>query len=645
MEKIDIAKRVRELNATSEAYYNSDQPIMSDYEFDCKLDELKRWEEETGIVLSNSPTQNVGYDVMSKLEKSTHSHPMLSLDKTKSIDDLVKFSNGRDCVISLKMDGLTVLNTYEKGTLQKSETRGNGEIGEIITHNAKVFDNFPINIPFDRKFEIEGEAIITKNDFERINTNGEYKTCRNLASGSVRQLDSKIAKDRHVHFVAWKVPFGLTTYTEEFRIAKDYGFEVVPYVTYNSNTDDINEKIEQLKAIANEKSYPIDGLVISYNNVEYGKSLGMTGHHPKHSLAFKFYDEESVSTLKDIEWSMGKTGNLTPVAIFEPIEIDNTTVERASLHNVTILKDLELGIGDEITVVKCNQIIPQIKDNLTRSNTCEIPSICPICGQPTSIVKENDSEVLMCDNPDCKGELLGKLTHAVSRDALNVDGLSESTIEKFIDLGWLNSIKDIYHLSEHEKELKSLEGFGKKSVDKLLVSIEKSRLTSLKRFLSALSIPLLGKSASEIIADSLNYEFDDFIKVMLSDGAWHFTNISGIGDALIKSLDDYFVKNYTDIIELSKEFTFETPRLILDEMNKTLDDKTFVITGSVKHYSNRDELKNDIVLHGGKVSGTISSKTDYLINNDINSTSSKNTKAKSLNIPIISEEDFLAMIR
>lgn len=645
MEKIDIAKRVRELNATSEAYYNSDQPIMSDYEFDCKLDELKRWEEETGIVLSNSPTQNVGYDVMSKLEKSTHSHPMLSLDKTKSIDDLVKFSNGRDCVISLKMDGLTVLNTYEKGTLQKSETRGNGEIGEIITHNAKVFENFPINIPFDRKFEIEGEAIITKNDFERINTNGEYKTCRNLASGSVRQLDSKIAKDRHVHFVAWKVPFGLTTYTEEFRIAKDYGFEVVPYVTYNSNTDDINEKIEQLKAIANEKSYPIDGLVISYNNVEYGKSLGMTGHHPKHSLAFKFYDEESVSTLKDIEWSMGKTGNLTPVAIFEPIEIDNTTVERASLHNVTILKDLELGIGDEITVVKCNQIIPQIKDNLTRSNTCEIPSICPICGQPTSIVKENDSEVLMCDNPDCKGKLLGKLTHAVSRDALNVDGLSESTIEKFIDLGWLNSIKDIYHLSEHEKELKSLEGFGKKSVDKLLVSIEKSRLTSLKRFLSALSIPLLGKSTSEIIADSLNYEFDDFIKVMLSDGAWHFTNISGIGDALIKSLDDYFVKNYTDIIELSKEFTFETPRLILDEMNKTLDDKTFVITGSVKHYSNRDELKNDIVLHGGKVSGTISSKTDYLINNDINSTSSKNTKAKSLNIPIISEEDFLAMIR
>lgn len=645
MEKIDIAKRVRELNATSEAYYNSDQPIMSDYEFDCKLDELKRWEEETGIVLSNSPTQNVGYDVMSKLEKSTHSHPMLSLDKTKSIDDLVKFSNGRDCVISLKMDGLTVLNTYEKGTLQKSETRGNGEIGEIITHNAKVFDNFPINIPFDRKFEIEGEAIITKNDFERINTNGEYKTCRNLASGSVRQLDSKIAKDRHVHFVAWKVPFGLTTYTEEFRIAKDYGFEVVPYVTYNSNTDDINEKIEQLKAIANEKSYPIDGLVISYNNVEYGKSLGMTGHHPKHSLAFKFYDEESVSTLKDIEWSMGKTGNLTPVAIFEPIEIDNTTVERASLHNVTILKDLELGIGDEITVVKCNQIIPQIKDNLTRSNTCEIPSICPICGQPTSIVKENDSEVLMCENPDCKGKLLGKLVHATSRNALDIENLSESTIEKFINLGWLNSIQDIYHLSDHENEMKTLDGFGKRSIEKLLGYIEKSRNTSLERFLYSLSIPLLGRSTSKMISEAVDYDFNTFIDEMTIKGAEYFGCLPGIGDSLISSLNAYWKNHYSDILRLANEFTFETQKSIMSETTNELENKTFVITGSVNHYQNRDALKADIEAHGGKVVGSVSSKVSYLINNDINSISSKNTKAKSLNIPIITEEDFIKMLK
>lgn len=644
MEKIDIAKRVRELNATSEAYYNSDQPIMSDYEFDCKLDELKRWEEETGIVLSNSPTQNVGYDVMSKLEKSTHSHPMLSLDKTKSIDDLVKFSNGRDCVISLKMDGLTVLNTYEKGTLQKSETRGNGEIGEIITHNAKVFDNFPINIPFDRKFEIEGEAIITKDDFERINTNGEYKTCRNLASGSVRQLDSKIAKDRHVHFVAWKVPFGLTTYTEGFRIAKDYGFEVVPYVTYNSNTDNIDAKIEQLKTIAEEKLYPIDGLVISYNNVEYGKSLGMTGHHPKHSLAFKFYDEESVSTLKDIEWSMGKTGNLTPVAIFEPIEIDGTQVERASLHNVSILKELQLGIGDEITIVKCNQIIPQIKDNLTRSNTCEIPSICPICGQPTKIVKENDSEVLMCTNPDCKGKLLGKLTHAVSRDALNISGLSESTLDRLTKFGWITSIKDIYHLDFYKNHMIVLDGFGKKSIDKLLKSIKKSRNTNLERFLYSLSIPLLGKSASKMIAEAVDYDFDIFIDEMTIKGAEYFRYLPGVGDTLINSLNDYWKNHYSDILQLSEEFTFKKSNLILDETPKTLQNKTFVVTGSVNHYPNRDALKADIEAHGGKVVGNISSKTNYLINNDINSTSSKNTKAKSLNIPIISEEDFLAMI-
>lgn len=642
---IKIKQLVRQLNHYRDLYYNDSISMISDKQYDNMYDKLKRMEEETGVVMSNSPTTTVGYVVKSSLEKTTHSHPMLSLDKTKSVDDLIKFSSGKDCVISLKMDGLTVLNSYDNGVLQKSETRGNGEIGEIITHNAKVFDNFPINIPFDRKFEIEGEAIITKDDFERININGEYKTCRNLASGSVRQLDNRIAKDRHVHFIAWKVPFGFTTYTDGFRIAKDYGFEVVPYVTYNSNTDDINKKIEQLKVLAKEKSYPIDGLVISYNDVEYGKLLGMTGHHPKHSLAFKFYDEEAVTILQDIKWGMGKTGQLTPIGIFNEVQLDNTTVNKASLHNVSILKELQLGIGDEITVYKANQIIPQIRENLTKSNIFSIPDKCPVCGQPTKIVKDNDSEVLMCTNENCRGRLLGKLKHAVSRDCLNIDGLSEATLDRFISLGLLNSIKDIYHLSEHEKELKSLEGFGKKSVDKLLASIEKSRLTSLERFLSALSIPLLGKSTSEIIADSLSYEFDDFVKAMMSDGAYHFWNISGVGDALIKSLDDYFVKNYTDIIELSKEFTFETPRLLLEGMSETLDGKTFVITGSVNHYANRDELKDDIVLHGGKVVGSISSKTDYLINNDINSTSSKNMKAKSLNIPIISEENFLAMIR
>lgn len=645
MEKIDIVKRVKELNAASKAYYNGNKPIMSDYEFDCKFDELKKWEEETGIVLSNSPTQNVGYDVVSNLEKTTHSHPMLSLDKTKSVDDLIKFSSGKDCVISLKMDGLTVLNTYENGKLQKSETRGNGEVGEVITHNAKVFEDFPINIPFDRRFEIEGEAIITKDDFEHINTSGEYKTCRNLASGSVRQLDSRIAKDRHVHFIAWKVPFGFTTYIDGFRIAKDYSFEVVPYVTYNSNTDDINKKIEQLKAVAEEKSYPIDGLVISYNDVEYGKSLGMTGHHPRHSLAFKFYDEEAVTILQDIKWGMGKTGQLTPVGIFNEVQLDNTTVNKASLHNVSILKELQLGIGDEITVYKANQIIPQVRENLTKSNIFNIPDKCPICGQPTRIVKENDSEVLVCTNDNCKGKLLGKLTHAVSRNALNIDGLSEATIEKFINLGWLNSIKDIYNLSEHKDEMKKLDGFGSKSVDKLLNSIEQSRNTNLQRFLYSLSIPLLGNSASKDIAEFCGNNFNSFVGALTEGGKDAFTSINGIGEALGKSIINYWNKHSEEIMDLAQKFTFSKDEKIEKVENDKINGKVFVVTGSVNHYKNRNELKTDIEKNGGKVSGSISSKTSYLINNDIDSNSSKNKKAKELNIPIITEEQFLSMLK
>lgn len=641
---IKIKQLVRQLNHYRNLYYNDSISIIPDKQYDDMYDKLKRMEEETGIVMSNSPTTTVGYVVKSSLEKTTHSHPMLSLDKTKSVNDLIKFSSGKDCVISLKMDGLTVLNTYENGTLQKSETRGDGEVGELITHNARVFDNFPINIPFDRRFEIEGEAIITKDDFEHINTNGEYKTCRNLASGSVRQLDSRIAKDRHVHFIAWKVPFGFTTYIDGFRIAKDYGFEVVPYVTYNSNIDDINKKIEQLKAMAEEKSYPIDGLVISYNDVEYGKSLGMTGHHPKHSLAFKFYDEEAVTILQDIKWGMGKTGQLTPVGIFNEVQLDNTTVNKASLHNVSILKELQLGIGDEITVYKANQIIPQIRENLTKSNTCIVPNKCPICGQSTRIIKENDSEVLMCENPDCKGKLLGRLVHAASRNALDIENLSESTIEKFINLGWLNSIKDIYHLSSHKNEMKTLEGFGKKSVEKLLSSIEKSRNTSLERFLYALSISLVGKSASKDISKMCNDNFDNLVDLMKSSPE-KLLSIDGFGTTMMNSMAKWWYENSLWVYELSREFTFEKSQLVSYETSSTLNGKTFVVTGSVNHYKNREEMQKDIISHGGNVASSVSSKTDYLINNDIDSTSSKNQKAKSLGIPIISEDDFLQMIK
>lgn len=396
--------------------------------------------------------------------------------------------------------------------------------------------------------------------------------------------------------------------------------------------------------MAEEKSYPIDGLVISYNDVEYGKSLGMTGHHPKHSLAFKFYDEEAVTILQDIKWGMGKTGQLTPVGIFNEVQLDNTTVNKASLHNVSILKELQLGIGDEITVYKANQIIPQVRENLTKSNIFNIPDKCPICGQPTRIVKENDSEVLVCTNPDCKGKILGKLVHASSRNALDIENLSESTIEKFINLGWLNSIKDIYHLSDHENEMKTLEGFGKKSVEKLLDSIEKSRNTNLQHFLYSLSIPLLGKTASKLIAEACNYNFDAFVGALQSGGRDAFVYIDGIGEALGKSIIGYWNKNGEAIVELAQEFTFEKP-IVTAKTNNSLESKIFVITGNVNHYPNRNALKADIETHGGKVSGSISAKTSYLINNDINSTSSKNKKAKELNIPIITEEQFLSMLK
>ena len=633
------------LNKASEAYYNTSDPIMTDYEWDNLYDELVKLEEETGVIYPNSPTQQVGYEVKTKLEKVTHSHPMLSLGKTKSVNDLVKFSSGRDCIISLKMDGLTVLNTYEDGNLVQSETRGNGEVGELITHNARVFDNLPVSIGMDKKFEIEGEAIITKEDFYNINLklkDGEkYKNPRNLASGSVRQLDSKIAKDRHVKFVAWKIPYGFTRFTDGFKFAEELGFDVVPYSKYNSKKDDINVIVEYLKDLADEKGYPIDGLVITYDNVEYGKSLGMTGHHPRHSLAFKFYDEEEVTILKDIEWGMGKTGQLTPVAIFDDVEIDGTTVNRASLHNVSILKELQLGIGDEVTVYKANQIVPQLRENLIKSNTVTIPSTCPICGEPTKIVKDNDSEVLMCTNNNCAGKLLGKLCHAVSKNALNIEGLSEATIHKFIDLGWLKSIRDIYYLYLHKIDMYKLEGFGRKSVDKLLSSIEDSRNTDLVRYIYAQSIPLIGHAASKAISKMCDGDMNTFIEHM-SKGAKAFGKIDGIGSEMIKSLKKWWDINYLEFVDTATVFTFKKKETV-NISGSDLTGKVFVITGSLTQFRNRDEMKERIESLGGKVSGSVSAKTTSLINNDIESTSSKNKKAKQLNVPILTENMFMEM--
>lgn len=650
MDKINRLKELTEqLNHYRDSYYNNSESLISDKHYDDLFDELQTLEEETGIIMSNSPTKTVGYEVKSKLEKVKHSHPMLSLDKTKSTDDLVKFSDGRDCIISLKLDGLTVLNTYDNGVLRQSETRGNGEEGEIITHNAKVFDNLPLNIPFDRKFEIEGEAIITQSDFEKINTNGEYKNCRNLVSGSVRQLDSNITKNRHVRFVAWKIPFGVTTYSQGFEIAAQYGFEVVPYVKYNSKYDDIEKAIKVLKDIAKEKTLPIDGLVITYNNIEYGKSLGMTGHHPKHSLAYKFYDDIYPTKLLDVEFTMGKTGVLTPTAVFKPVEIDGTVVERASLHNISIMK--ELGIthkGQIVNVFKANQVIPQVDsvepiDSDDELDVIEIPTKCPICGGTTEIVKDNESEVLMCTNPDCRGKLLSQLSHFVSKNAINIDGLSEQTLQKFIDLGWVKSFASIYRLNEHKAEMYKLEGFGKKSVDKLLENIEKSRKTELSRFIYSLSIPLIGRTASKDIARVCHNDINIFIGMIKSNDLYKLTNsIDGFGDKMYISLCNYCKLHMSGIEYLANEFNFNNESK--SENHIDLSGKTFVITGSLTQHKNRDELVNKIEQLGGKVSGSVSSKTSFLINNDTESNSSKNRKAKELGIPIISESNFLNMI-
>ena len=653
MTRNQIINRVEELNKASEAYYNTGQPIMSDAEFDNKLEELRQWEEETGIVLSNSPTHNVGAIVLDSIDKVTHESPMLSLAKCHSAEEVEQFAKGHTLVGSVKLDGLTCRLIYKDGELIRAESRGNGTIGNIITDHVKQFLNVPLHINKEGTYVIDGEALIKTDDFEELNKNDEYKTPRNLASGTLGGLDTSVVKNRKLRWYAWEVVEG-SKYPESFASslmeANDLGFETVPFANLKWTELNIQEAIDFFLDEAKKENLPQDGVVFKFEDVEYGKSLGSTSHHFNNGIAFKVFNESVESELINIEYTMGKTGTLTPTAVFKPIEIEDTIVERASLHNISVMKEI-MGrpwVGQHVGVIKSNLIIPQIRwaeqDDEYTKNYIDIPHMCPICGQSTKIIKDNNSEVLVCANDNCKGKLLGKLSHAVSRDALNVDGLSEATIEKFINLGWLNSIKDIYYLSVHENEMKALEGFGKRSVEKLLNSIEKSRKTSLERFLYSLSIPLLGKSASMMIADSVDYDFDIFIDEMTIKGAEYFRYLPGVGDSLINSLNIYWKNHYSDILQLANEFTFETQKSIMSETTNELENKTFVITGSVKHYKNRDALKADIEDHGGKVVGSISSKVNYLINNDINSTSSKNQKAKSLNVPIISEDQFLEMI-
>lgn len=658
MNKFDIAARVRELNRASEAYYNTGQPIMSDYEFDKKIEELRQWEEETGIVLSNSPTHNVGYLVADELKEVKHNHLMLSLDKTKSVDELIEFLGDKNGFLSVKCDGLTTSLHYINGELIGAETRGDGVAGTECLQNVLTMKNVPKEIPYKDELIIDGETIIGWDTFRGINDklpeDKKYKHPRNLVSGSLQLLDSKEAASRNMRFVAWRVIKGFEHKSVFFDLkrAESNGFEIVPMWSYSNNSSDkenLSKMLEDLRYEADFHNIPYDGAVMAVDDYKIAKSMGRTDKYFRHSKAYKYEDELFETVLTDIEWNTSKTGLINPVAIFEPVDLNGAITTRATLHNITYIKDMMLGLGDRIRVYRSNMVIPKVHDSIDKSGNFNIPSKCPICGQPTRIIKENDSEVLYCTNEDCKGRLLGKLTHAVSKSALNIDGLSESTIEKFINLGWLNSIKDIYHLSNHENDMKTIDGFGKKSVEKLLNSIEKSRKTTLDRFLYSLSIPLLGKSASQDIAENCTIEntssIGNFMQIMITDGAEHFRSISGIGDSLINSLNSYFNIHCSEIFELTKEFKFDKPNIVLDETPKTLQGKTFVVTGSVNHYKNRDELKADIVVHGGTVVGSVSSKTSYLINNDINSTSSKNQKAKSLNIPIISEEDFLKMIQ
>ena len=649
-----IKELTKMLNEYRNAYYNESESIISDYEYDKLYDELEKLENETGLSFANSPTKTVGFQVKSELEKIKHTHPMLSLDKTKSVNDLRKFAGDKDCILSLKMDGLTCLLTYENGGLVQAETRGNGDIGELITHNANVFENIPLTIEYKGHFEIEGEAIITYDDFEKINKvlpeDKKYKNPRNLVSGSVRQLDNRIAAQRHIKFVAWKVPTEVcsNSFLNRLKYAKELGFEIVPLFTYSGKSSDkenLPEMIESLKIKAHDHGYPIDGLVMTYDDIQYGESLGLTGHHPRHSVAYKFYDEEFETTLNNIEWTMGKSGCLTPTAVFEPVEIDGTIVERASLHNMSIFKDLELSHGDTITVFKANQIIPQVSDNLDRTlnNLCIPPSTCPICGGKTEIVKDNDTEVLMCSNSNCKGKLLGKLSAFASRNKMNIDGLSDETLSKFIARGWLTCFSDIYKLKDYYIHMINMSGFGRKSIDKLLDSIEKSRSVELNRFIAALSIPGVGDSTAKDISKHCEYDFDTFVMRLIDKYNWSI--IDGIGEKTSQQINEWIDdsgnrNDFRKLLQTIIPVNLNTN----DNTDQSLAGKNFVVTGDVTQFKNRKELQKFIESKGGKVTGPVTSKTNWLINNDVESTSSKNKKARELGIPIISEKDFLEMV-
>ena len=621
---------------------------MTDYEWDNLYDELAKLEEETGVIYLNSPTQQVGYTIVDKINEVEHNHPMLSLNKTKSSGELIRFAGKKDCVLSVKCDGLTCSLGYKNGKLISAETRGNGVSGCDVLINVLTIANVPHEIPYKEDLIIDGEVVIDWNTFNKINENlpedKKYKHPRNLVSGSLTLLDSKEASNRNMRFIAWRVIKGFSHKSMFFDLkeAEKNGFEVVPMFTYSNASEDKNNidlMLEKIRDMADESSIPYDGAVMAVDDYRIAESMGRTNKFFRHSYAYKYEDSLYETVLTDIEWNTSKTGLINPVAIFKPVDLSGAITTRATLHNITYIKNMMLGIGDRIRIYRSNMVIPKVHDSIDKSGNFTIPSTCPICGEPTKIVKDNDSEVLMCTNDNCAGKLLGKLCHAVSKNSLNIEGLSEATIQKFINLGWLNSIKDIYHLSEHLSEMYKLEGFGKKSVDKLLNSIEDSRNTDLVRYIYAQSIPLIGHTASKAISKMCDGDLNTFVQHMLKD-ANAFGKIDDIGSERIKSLKKWWNVNYLEFVDTATIFTFKKKEQV-DVSGADLAGKVFVITGSLTQFRNRDEMKERIESLGGKVSGSVSAKTTALINNDIESTSSKNKKAKQLNVPILTENMFV----
>ena len=635
------------LNKASRAYYQEAQEIMSNYEYDRLYDELKELEDELGITLSNSPTVNVGYEVVSELPKERHESPMLSLDKTKEVEELKNFVGDQEVLISWKMDGLTVVLTYRDGKLYKAVTRGNGEVGEVITNNAKVFKNVPVQIAYQGELILRGEAVIGYKDFEKINqeiedVDARYKNPRNLCSGSVRQLNNQITAKRNVMFYAFTLVQADGVDFQNSRACqmewlKSQGFTTVEY--YMVTRDTVEDEVAKFSSKISENDFPSDGLVLTYDDIAYGRSLGRTAKFPRDSFAFKWQDEIRETVLREIEWSPSRTGLINPVAIFDPVELEGTTVSRASVHNISIMEELELGIGDRIEVYKANMIIPQIAENLTRSGVKDIPCKCPVCQGETKIRQVGNAKALYCMNPECQAKHVKSFALFVSRDALNIEGLSEATLEKFISRGYIHTFADIFHLDQYKEKIQKMEGFGEKSYKKLAESIEKARTTTLPRVIYSLGIAGIGLANAKVICRELKYDVESLLKVSEEE----LNEIQGVGEVLAKAFVGYFAdaKHVENFRRLLNELTIPEETVTKQQIFEGVN---FVITGSVKHFANRGEVKELIESLGGKVTGSVTSKTNYLINNDVTSTSSKNKKANELGIPIISEETFLELV-